>query len=469
MKKTTKILSTVLALVLVLALSLTAFADSTGSITITNAVKDHTYTVYQMLSFTPTAEGADTGLYTIVSGWENFVKAQTDYFVVDAATGYVSAGTKTVDADLAAAAIAYAKDANNNVSAAATPVTATTTEVEFTDLSLGYYAVDTTVGTICSLVNTDSNLKLVEKNDVPSLEKKIVEGTQLVDSNDVNINDTVTYQTTITVGAGTSDYVMHDKMSAGLTYTAVTSVKVGDTDVAAANYTVTTTDLTDGCTFEVAFDDNYIASLDNDTEIVVTYTATLNENAVIGTTGNPNEAWLEYSTDDGVTSTETTHDTVITYTTKLTVNKVDSENKALAGAGFTLYVKNTEGAYVAVGSEITGVTTFTWTGLAAGEYKIVETTVPQGYNKADDVEFTISVDLPVDVTASTDAATWKVNEGSTVSVANGVYSTNIENNTGSLLPETGGIGTTIFYIVGGLLVVAAGIYLITKKKMSAQA
>ncbi len=460
MKKINKIFSVILTLVFVFALAISAFAAENGKITITNAENGETYSAYQMLTFTPVAGATDTGIYKVAEGWADFFGgAGATYFDVAENDGAV---TLKEDADLtalAAEAITYAANIEATVSAIAESST-----VVLDNLPLGYYVVDTSLGTICALTNTNSSVTAIEKNEGPSLEKKIVEDNNLVDANTVAIGDIVTYQATITIGEGVSAYEMHDTMSAGLTFQNIESIKVAGAAVDTNNYTISTTDLKDGCTFEIAFADNYTSGLTRGTEIVVTYTAEVNENAAIGETGNPNKAKLEYYTGDTVKTTP--DDIVISYTTKISVDKTDGTNP-LEGAGFTLFEFNGTD-WVAVGTEITGVTTFVWEGLDEGSYKIVETTVPAGYNKADDVEFKVSCAVPETVTAETDTATWSVADDS-VTVNAGALETTIVNSTGGLLPETGGIGTTIFYIVGALLVVGAAILLITKRRMAAEA
>ncbi len=461
MKKTSKLFSVVLAIALVFAMAIPAFAAETGTITISNAVSGETYSAYQMLTFTP-VDGADNvGIYKIADGWADFFSGDgAIYFDVTESDG---AATLKEEADLtalAAAAIAYAADKEATAEAEAESAT-----VVLSNIPLGYYVVDTSLGTICALTNTNSEETVIEKNEGPALVKKIVEDDALVDANTAAIGDTVTYQATITIGEGVEGYEMHDKMSAGLAYAGVTSVEIDGVAVNEDYYTVNSTGLTDGCTFEIVFDNEYTDGLARGTKIVVTYTATVDTDAVVGVSGNPNEAWLEYNTGDEFRTTP--EDIVITYTTKLTVDKTDGTN-ALKGAGFTLYKKNGD-AWVAVGTELKGddMTTFVWNGLDEGDYKIEETTVPAGYNKADDIEFTISATVPEEVTAATDTATWE--SSNDVTASKGLYATTVVNSTGGLLPETGGIGTTIFYIVGALLVVGAVILLITKKRMSVEA
>lgn len=483
MKQTKKIFSIVLAIALVFAMAIPAFAG-TGTIEIKNAVKDHTYAAYKMLNFTPVAGETDKGVYTIAEGWEDFFTtgAGKDYFDISADGKVTLKADKTdVDADLAKAAVAYAKDEANHITAADSE-TATGDTVTLSGLDLGYYAVDTSVGTICLLTNANSTEEVKEKNSAPELTKKIVEGEGRVDTNTVAIGDTVTYEAKITVGKGAENYVMHDEMSDGLDYQSVVSVKVGDAvATAGTDYVVKTSELehTD-CDFEIVFSNDYIKTLAENDEIIVTYTAKLNENADVGSTGNPNEAWLEYGEESSVS---TTPDIVITYTTSLTVNKTDKDGAPLAGAGFTLYIwdatidadettEGIEGDWKLV-SEIgaaEGRTTFEWKGLDEGDYKIEETTVPDGYNKAADIEFKISAELEGTVTTGTETATWEdKNADDEVTVTDGAYTTSIKNLTGGLLPETGGMGTTMFYMIGAMMVAAAVVLFVSKKRMAFEA
>ena len=145
----------------------------------------------------------------------------------------------------------------------------------------------------------------------------------------------------------------------------------------------------------------------------------------------------------------------------------DKEFIPLKGAGFTLYKKNASGTYEAVGSELKGekMTTFTWSGLDDGDYKLVETTTPAGYNTIDDIEFTITATHDV---SSNDPQLKSLNGSDkfTGVILTGAVSANIENQSGAQLPSTGGMGTTIFYVLGSALVLGAVVLLVTKKRMS---
>jgi LPXTG-motif cell wall-anchored protein len=158
---------------------------------------------------------------------------------------------------------------------------------------------------------------------------------------------------------------------------------------------------------------------------------------------------------------ETVKDVVIVFTYEYDVNKVDGAGEALTGAGFTLY-KKVGSEWVAVGNEIVGgdITTFEFKGLDSGDYKLVETTVPTGYNKADDIEFTITASYDI---KSNNPQFHKLTINGK-EYTTGIVVTEVENLTGTELPSTGGIGTTIFYVAGGILVVGAAVMLIAKKR-----
>jgi hypothetical protein len=238
-------------------------------------------------------------------------------------------------------------------------------------------------------------------------------------------------------------------------------------------FTITTEGLTDGCTFEVSCENVLaIPGVHADTAFVVYYEAALNENAVIGSAGNPNEVYLEFSNnpyDEGTGETEKDKVTVFTY--QLTVNKTDSHGHALAGAGFTLYKKNVAGEYVAIGEELKvdadgeELTVFTWKGLDDGDYKLVETTVPEGYNALADVLFTISATHEEN---SVDPKLLSLDGGlmGTGEVSTGIITKDIVNQTGTVLPETGAEGTFLLITTSTLFVMVACVFMITRKKMS---
>ena len=376
----------------------------------------------------------------------------------------------------AAVALAWAKTQSN---IAVASVTAGNNEAKFTGLKEGYYLVDTTTGSLCSVGNVTGStaVTIKEKNGVPSVDKQVQEDSDSSwgDKNDAEIGQEVNFKTTINVTAGnTTNYVLHDKMT-GLTY------KADSIQITKANGTVALTQGTDytietpkdGCSFEIKFVNN--GKLNAGDVVVVTYTATVNADAVVAGTGNTNETWLDYGNNG-----HTTHDTTRTYVWEFKIYKYtkgagENETVALPHAEFVLYKKSgeTKSYLTASGNKLTGWTTeensatkftsdnngnISISGLDAGEYYLKETKAPDGYNKLTD-------DIKVVLTK-------EYNESTNVGTAFFAYSNvtkedkvEVENNAGTTLPSTGGMGTTVFYVVGGGLMAVAVVLLVTKKRM----
>lgn len=479
-----RVVSTLLALMLVLALVGTAAAEATepvkGSITINNAVKEKTYTIYRIFDLDSHNTDYSAINYKVSAKWADFFKTGAEglnYVTIDD-MGYVTWKDSASAADFAAKAFAFAK-ANNIANDG--QQTADSSTVKFADLDLGYYLVQSDLGALCSLDTTMPNADIQEKNSKPTAEKEVEEDStpdNYGDHNDADIGQKVNFRTTITVVDGDpKNYVLHDTMSAGLTFNGTVEVKIGNrTLTAGTDYTLVSSDLDDGCTFEVHFVDGKLKPND---VVTVTYSATVNANAVVGGTGNPNETHLSYGNDSS-TSTSTTPSETRTYVWEFDVKKYtkkDDKEIYLAGAEFVLYKKTVDGKiyYVkAVNGKVTGWTeteseatvfvssaddTFSISGLDADTYYLKEIKAPDGYNMLKDP-------VKVVITATIDQTT-KVGTA-TVTYGNGATGTvEIENNTGTELPSTGGVGTTIFYVIGGLLMAVAVVLLVTKKKMSA--
>ena len=495
MKHAKKFASLLLALVMAFALATTAFAAQEGtltggSITINDAVPGQTYNAYQILYLE--SYNADSGAYAYKanSAWETWLKTQTSYVTIDT-QGYV---TWVEGADVAAfakLAQAEATKTGSTISADATATAPAAAEgktystVTFENLKLGYYLVDTTLGTLCALDTTNPNVVMEEKNEVPTNVKTVEEDStgNYGEKNDADIGQTVNFKSTITAQAGAENYVFHDVMSAGLTYTGVSSITLNGTAVEAANYTVVTdknaegendpNKISDGCTFEVRFTQAFCDTLKANDKIVISYSATLNENAVIAGEGNPNTSKLSYG--DSSNTKYTPDSQTKTYTWDVDVFKytMDGETEtALAGATFTLS-KNADGsnpiALVSEGNNVyrvaktgetgtvTEITTdatgkFTIKGLDADTYYLTETAAPAGYNKlAGPVTIVIGANGVVN---------------GTTEATQGVDEVKVLNQSGTELPSTGGMGTTIFYVLGSVLVLAAVVLLVTKKRMS---
>lgn len=437
-------------------------ANETGSITINKAVVDETYSIYRILDLETYDKDAKHYIYRANANFEEFItRAEGKNYLVaqnsngTGATYYVwKTGADVVE--FSKAALAWAKA--NNVTTTVAPIKATSTTVKFDGLPLGYYLVDTTTGSLLNLTTTNPDAVIKEKNTVtPKVDKNVKEDSTAAygKTNDATIGDTIDFKATITTGAGYTKYVLRDTMSAGLTFNADSvNVKVGDTTVDTSNYTVTPNK--DGYTFVVEFKDSYIDTLPKNTKIEVYYTATLNENAVVEGNGNPNELDLAYGENNTTDKVKTT-----TYTYAFDLVKNDKDKNQLEGAKFKLLDKTgkeikvvlvdvTKNIYrVAVGNEegvLIVVGKATIEGLDADEYQLEEVEAPVGYNKlTSTVKFTIT----------------GKNDNNTYERA----SNEVINYTGSQLPETGGMGTTLFLTLGSILVIGFGLLLVTKLRV----
>lgn len=492
MKRVKRVLALLAAFALVLAMAVPAWAastaatgDNTGnsSITIDGAVNGKTYTLYRI--FDVASKKDDGMVYNVTTAWKPFFEgnnAGKGYVEIDS-LGQVKSLKKAGFVDdsenakaFAAAALVWAK-AQSNIAVAS--VTADDNEASFTGLKEGYYLVDTTTGSLCSVGNVTgaTAVKIKEKNGVPSVDKQVQEDpdSSWGDKNDAEIGQEVNFKTTINVTAGnTTNYVLHDKMT-GLTY------KADSIQITKANGTVALTQGTDytietpkdGCSFEIKFVNN--GKLNAGDVVVVTYTATVNADAVVAGTGNTNETWLDYGNNG-----HTTHDTTRTYVWEFKIYKYtkgagENETVALPHAEFVLYKKSgeTKSYLTASGNKLTGWTTeensaakftsdnngnISISGLDAGEYYLKETKAPDGYNKLTD---DIKVVLTKEYSESTNVGTASF-AYSNVTKADKVE---VENNAGTTLPSTGGMGTTVFYVVGGGLMAVAVVLLVTKKRM----
>lgn len=481
MKLSRKILSLVLALVMVMGLATTAFAEgggkttTNGSITITNALGGETYNAYQILSLESYNAEKKIYAYKANPAWEDWLRTQTAYVSFDS-QGYVTWVKDASAADFAKAAKSQLSDKTPDGHVTPTADGSAT----ISNLKLGYYLVDSTVGALCELNTTKPGVEITDKNTKPTIEKKVQEDSDgsWGDVNDADIGQTVNFKSTISAKPGARNYLVHDKMDAALKFDSVTSITAGDTTLAAGeDYNVVTSGLTDGCTFHIVFNQTYLDSITADTAIVINYTAKLTSNAVAGT-GYVNKTWLNYGDNQ-----HTEQDTTTTYTWKLPIYKyhMDGETqKALAGAEFILYKgsdeSNREYAQVTNG-KLTG-----WTkekteatklvsgddgkiaveGLDADTYYLEETKAPDGYNK---LAGPVKVEISHAVTDEGAHMTHTLKQGEPN--AEKVGQVEIENKSGTELPITGGIGTTIFYVLGSILVIGAVVLLIAKKRMSA--
>ena len=514
MKKTIqKLMAVLLAAAMVCAMAIPAFAtdgDATaaaastgeGKITINNVITGQTYTIYRILDL-EYHKDTNSYRYTANEAWEDFVRSQTGDLKLDEKTGAVtwindnSKNNDTAIQKFANSAGTYAKD--HSVQAVKS-ITAkgkegehgnadNSTSITFENLPLGWYLVvsdlvDVHKGALCSIDTTDPTVEIREKNSNSTLDKSILEGDQLLSVNNAGIGDVVNFQLDIVVKDGQpKGYVVHDKMSEGLTFNS-NSVSVRHSDGNASGNLTTGYTLDthpgDGCTFEVKFDDGTLKPNDM---VTISYTATVNNKAVIAGSGNTNEAYLQYNNNK-----TTVKHTTTTYVWGMGVRKfanlgTDKEDTPLAEAEFQLYKMDGETKKYAKFAE-TGTNTsiykltgwdadasnaakvktpasgnIQFEGLDAGTYYLEETKAPVGYNKLTaPITVVIESTLP---TAGGDAS-YTVKYGETTAADHVVR---VENKAGVELPSTGGMGTTLFYVIGGGLMVAAIVLLVTKKRM----
>lgn len=488
MKVIKKITAIMLSIMMVLGMcSVVGAAEGTetekGTITIDNAISGQTYKIYKMLDLESYNKGVDPELYSYKPAndqWKTFFETGDgkDYVTINK-DGYVEwrDGVKTTKAaELAQKALAYA--AKKDITATGTEI-ATTTTVTFGNLDLGYYLVDSSLGTLCGLNTTNPTVTIKEKNGEPTVEKKInLDGDStfknLGEKNSVNIGEIVTFQTTINVQPGAKNYILHDVMDTNLTFMGLQEVvpvenNAEQKELDRSKYYSLVSNPTDGCTFELKFTDTfyteYAEKINNKTltKIQVRYHAMVKDSAPINQ-AMQNKAWLTY----GDNNTESNKPVTKTYTYGIPVFKHTGTGKnkqALAGAEFELYTdvkctetnalkftKNDADKYrydengkVTLTSLNNGMIEIE--GIKEGTYYLKETKAPKGYNLLKDA-IAITIDADGKIT---------INEGEVTRVE-------VQNNAGSLLPSTGGMGTTIFYIAGALLVLISGVVLIAKKR-----
>ena len=495
-----KLMAALLAVAMVCAMAIPAFADGSSSTstaavikyTITAPKNGHTYEIYQI--FTGDYDASQPSMLANIK-WGKNGKGGTAGDAVD----------QTVLDDLSRV-VSYTSDNDKltviekYIDLSTAPLVTITNGGTANDVVGGYYLIKDKDGSVPSsetytpyIVSVVGNVTIEPKsNEVPKFTKKlkdtndttgVITGWQ--DSADYDIDDKIPFRLQGTVSKDfdsykTYYYAFHDVEEKGLTFDP-SSVKVfvGDeetgTKIDASNYTVVTNPA-DGCTFEIVFDDlKNIPSVTAKSIITVTYESTLNGNAVLGAQGNVNTAKLEYSNNPRGNGTGTTPwDNVIVFTYKVVVNKVDQDNNPLVGAQFTLTKKTKNGTDVVKTMTIdSSETQFTLSGLDDGEYTLTETVTPAHYNTISPITFTVNADHTItweterreDILTSL-SGDKKVGEITfSVDKTAGTLTTNVINNIGTTLPGTGGIGTTIFYVIGGGLMVAAAILLITKKRM----
>ncbi|SEI76365.1 isopeptide-forming domain-containing fimbrial protein [Sharpea azabuensis] len=483
--------------------------DTTYKLSLTNnGQTNHTFEVYQVF----TGDLKDSTLSNIQ--WGNGI---TDEGKSKLGTASSKAESLIGQNDNSAVARTFANDlVDNNYLQKGTEVTVKPNETQdVTGLAAGYYLVKDKAESQKDQVNGANTLYILKvvkdttattKLDVPTVTKKVkdkndTEGTtsEWQDSADYDIGDTIDYKIDGTLPGNYDKYTTYkyeftDTMSAGLTYNAPAKLYVvndsAETEIVNSETKAYYTETSENGTIKWTFSN--LKDLKNVTAssiIRVKYSATLNQNAVIGATGNPNTVNLTYSNNpnktDGGETGKTPDDTNIVFTYEAIFNKVNENKQALAGAKFELFKKvkktdNTGFDWVSKGNldpdptEVSsGKYTYTFKGLDDGEYKLVETQTPAGYNTMEDKIFTIEATHTQDpekleltglrVTGGL-ISDEGANKNATVDVSKGTISADIVNKSGTELPETGGMGTTLLYVLGGVLVALAAAYVIYTKK-----
>ena len=484
MKLFKKLASFILAFAMVMAIAMPSvvMAADDGSITITGANAGHIFEAYQIftgkvsgntLSDIEWGSGVSEQGKTALGSAKEKAKELTDSNSKDFAYAVSEYLTNP-------AGSANAKDSSDNY--------------VITGLEPGYYLVKDKGPTTGQdsyskfILQVVGNKTVAVKKQVPESYKKVMDKndttgttTDWQDSADWDIGDKVPFQLTGTVASDYKEYkapyqlVFHDTLSEGLTFDK-NSVKVYTNDstdpISADQYTVTYP-ATDGHTFDVTIKN--VKALDGIvTKIRVKYEATLNEHAVIGSAGNPNKMYMDFSNNPNSTQGgekgTTPEDKVIVFTYKTIINKVDSEKHLLAGAAFKLEKVNKNGSNTLV-KEFTAdenTTSFEFKGLDDGQYILTETKTPEGYNTMDPITFEITATHDVesnDPTLTELSGNKVIGEIEfTVSKDDGSLTADVVNNKGSELPETGGMGTTVLYAAGTLMILAAAAFLVMKKK-----
>lgn len=495
MKLIKKIAAIMFAFMMVVSMSCNVKAEegaspeTTGTLTINGVKEKQTYKLYKVLDLE--SFSGDNYSYKVAQGWEDFFSTgKGNNYITINENNYANWTANKDDATyrvFAQEALEYANSKTLKPTKTYT-TKADQTSITETGLALGYYLLDSSVGTLCSLSSSQPDVTINEKNDVPTVEKTITDGgVRATDnkSNSVNIGDTVTFQTIINVKKGAQGYVLHDTLSNGLkliskvnnlTDSPIMAVAHGTDEsgkefhnnlIKNSEYTITY----DDNNFTVTILDSYLKNHETvDYDIAISYKATLTDAAVIGAEGNKNETYLTYGVDS-----ESTHSTTTTYTFGIPVFKYTGTNTPLAGAEFKLYTDSncndestalkfslnnnnkyrydsTKGKTVLTSLETTGHIDIE--GLKEGTYYLKETKAPKGYNllKAP-VEIRIDSAGKIYVDDSTKENTGNVE---------------VKNNSGTLLPSTGGAGTTMIYLVGALLVLGSGVVLASKRRSNSK-
>lgn len=444
-KKMKKIFNYLVALALVFV-QLLPVANA-ASITIDKSVKGQVYNAYKIFDVTRVGNSyaysieSTNDWFAVVEDYAEEKETITLTQVGDT-TKYVVDASKVDAADFAA----YLNEHKEGKTVTGT-ATAEGTTTTITVSEAGYYFVDSSLGALCILHTAADTFTIEEKNAEPTIKKE-------VSQESASVGDTITFTITVTAGGkADTSYILHDKMTEGLDLNATSfTIKTGETVVSEENYEIKTGDkVKDGCTFEIEFNKAYTATLEKNTVITVTYTATVNEKAIVKSEVT-NEATLQY----GNTYSPKTEVTVVNF--DFDIVKTNEAKEQLSGAKFKLYDAKTNGneiklikdgefyrpikagetavEYIEAGSA-------SIKGLEKGTYYLEEIEAPVGYNQLTE---RVAVQLNADLTLDN--------------------AIKVVNTTGSQLPHTGGMGTVLFITIGSIMVLGFGVLLVTKLRIS---
>ena len=497
MKLFKKIAGFILAFAMILAIAMPSvvMAEETYTLTLDNTVTGHTYEVYQI--FTGKLSTKDNKRVLSDLAWGSGVKA-------NAYTATAKDKANTLKDEAKAKAFAKELVVEKKLSDTKKTVRSTDGNTLIHGLTAGYYLVKDTDDSLAEkhdsytayILKVVGNDLVKVKSDIPTSEKKVKDindsdsskMTDWQDSADWDIGDEIPFKIEGKLPENYTEYKtytlkFHDKEEQGLTFNKnsvrvyVDNTEINDT----SKYRVVTDNLTDKCTFEVIFDDmKAINKAENGSVVRVEYASTLNENAVLGKTGNKNTMYMEFSNnpndEQGGKFGKTPEDTVIVFTYKVEVNKVDEQGKKLNGAIFKLEkkIKNESvESWVPIDKvEGTDGSLFEFKGIDDGEYKLTEEQAPSHYDKLSEPIYfkVVASHVILNDNPKLDSLNGNITTGDvgtitfTASKDSSILSTKIVNKPGSSLPETGGMGTTILYAAGVILILAAGAFLVMQKK-----
>lgn len=489
MKLFKKLASFILAFAMVMAIAMPSVvmaADTTYNLTLQHTVEGHTYEVYQVFSGTLSTKDGKKVLSDLK--WGSGVK-----------TNAYSETAKTIAETLKDenAARAFAKELvdGNKLSNPTKTVESNATTTEITGLTAGYYLVKDTDGSLenkndsytAYILQVVGDATTSVKSDVPSSEKKVkdindsteTETTEWQDAADWDIGDEVPFKIEGKLPSNYDKYTkytlkFHDKEEEGLTFKHESVHVYIDNDEILTGFEVVENP-DDGDTFDVVFENLKNTSAKNNSVIRVEYKSVLNEQANLGKPGNKNTMYMEFSNnpnnEQGGEIGKTPEDTVIVFTYKVSVNKVNEKKEKLEGANFTLE-KYVNGEWKLI-DKVSGTPddVFEFKGIDDGKYKLTEIQAPDNYDMlSDPIYFTVTADHVDGANPSLNTFSGNITSGNvgemafTANIDNGILSTTIQNKPGSSLPETGGMGTTVLYAAGTLMILAAAAFLVMKKK-----